>query len=72
MICIFLGAFEDEKREITYNDLYCVDLKKLDEWKTLIEDDTSKMEWLGSDSESDEEEDSEESEDDDSSEMDTD
>lgn len=74
---LYGGMFEDGDKQITFNDLYSLDLKKLDEWKTIIPDDTSTLEWLGSDSEdeekgslTDEEEDSEDEEDD--SEMETD
>lgn len=58
--CLFLygGMFEDGDKQVTYSDLYSLDLKKLDEWKTIVADDTSNQEWLGSDSD---EEDSEES-----------
>lgn len=59
--CLFLygGMFEDGDKQITYCDMYSLDLKKLDEWKTIITDDTSNQEWLGSESE--EESESEES-----------
>lgn len=50
---LYGGMFEDGDREITYADMYSLDLKKLDEWKTIIADDTSNQEWLGSESEED-------------------
>lgn len=53
------GMYEDGSKQITLQDFYALDLKKLDEWKVIIDDD-KKQEWLGSDSESDEELDSEE------------
>jgi hypothetical protein len=43
-------------------------LKKLEEWKVLIADDTSTQEWLGSDNESNDEDDDEEIEDEEESE----
>lgn len=51
--CLFLygGMFEDGDKQITYSDMYSLDLKKLEEWKIIIADDTSKQEWLGSESE---------------------
>lgn len=55
--CLFLygGMFEDGDKQVTYADMYSLDLKKLDEWKTIIPDDTTKQEWLGSESESESE-----------------
>lgn len=74
ILYLYGGMFEDGDKQITFSDLYSLDLKKLDEWKTIIADDTSTTEWLGSDSE--EEEDSNEEDDsvsdDNDSEMDTD
>ncbi|KAJ8951339.1 hypothetical protein NQ318_009273 [Aromia moschata] len=72
VLYLYGGMFEDGDKQITFSDFYALDLKKLDEWKTLIADDTSAAEWLGSDSEESEEEEggSEESEDSES-EMDT-
>lgn len=61
ILYLYGGMFEDGDKQITLSDFYALDLKKLDEWKTLISDDTSVMEWLGSDSEESAEE--EESED---------
>ncbi|XP_050303701.1 kelch domain-containing protein 4 [Anthonomus grandis grandis] len=73
ILYLYGGMFEDGGRELTFSDLYSIDLKKVDEWKVIIEDDSSKMEWLGSDSESgSDEDDSDESEEDSDSEMDTD
>lgn len=56
--CLFLygGMFEDGDKQITYCDMYSLDLKKLDEWKTIIADDTNSQEWLGSESEEESEE----------------
>lgn len=76
---LYGGMFEDGDKQITFNDLYSVDLKKLDEWKTLIPDDMSTLDWLGSDSEEgedsggeeDESDDDNDEEDSDDSEMDT-
>ncbi|CAG9856038.1 unnamed protein product [Phyllotreta striolata] len=62
VLYLYGGMFEDGDKQITFSDFYSLDLKKLDEWKTLIADDTSKIEWLGSDSESDDDEESEDDE----------
>lgn len=61
---LYGGMFEDGDKQITYNDLYSVDMKKLDEWKTIINDDSASGEWLGSDSSSEDSESSESEEDD--------
>ncbi|XP_060520369.1 kelch domain-containing protein 4 [Cylas formicarius] len=55
MLYLYGGMFEDGDRQLTYSDLYSLDLKKLDKWKTLIEDSGAKMEWFGSDSEQEDE-----------------
>lgn len=72
VLYLYGGMFEDGDKQITYNDLYSLDIKKIDEWKTIIADDSKSVEWLGSGSEEessgDNEEDDENSED---SEMDT-
>ncbi|KAI4469831.1 kelch domain-containing protein [Holotrichia oblita] len=57
---LYGGMFEDGDKQITLNDFYSFDMKKMDEWKTIIADDQI-QEWLGSDSGS-EGEDSESSE----------
>lgn len=67
-----IGMFEDGEREVTFSDLYSIDVKKLDEWKTVIQDDAAKMEWLGSDSESEEDDDDSDSGSEGDSEMETD
>lgn len=75
VLYLYGGMFEDGDKQITFSDLYSLDLKKLDEWKPIITDDTNTMEWLGSDSEDmDESDGEEESADDESddSEMETD
>lgn len=63
VLYLYGGMFEDGDKQITFSDFYALDLKKLDEWKTLISDSTSTMEWLGSDSEESAEEEEDESED---------
>ena len=61
--------FEDEEdRQLTFNDFYSLDIRKLDTWQTLIESDIKTMEWFESDDDEGEEDESED--DDDSEEMD--
>ena len=65
--------FEDEEdRQLTLNDFYSLDIRKLDTWQTLIESDIKTMEWFESDDdeEDDDEEDDESDDDDDAEEMD--
>ncbi|KAG5896299.1 hypothetical protein JTB14_008855 [Gonioctena quinquepunctata] len=74
VLYLYGGMHEDGDKQVTYSDFYSLDLKKLDEWKTIIADDTSTLEWLGSESESEgeSEEESGSEESDGSEEMDTD
>ncbi|XP_072452229.1 kelch domain-containing protein 4 [Chiloscyllium punctatum] len=74
---IYGGMFEVGDRQFTLNDLYCIDLHKMNEWKVLVETDPKSQDWLESDSEDEEEcegaaggEDEEEEDDDESSEED--
>nr|XP_023020044.1 kelch domain-containing protein 4-like [Leptinotarsa decemlineata] len=71
VLYLYGGMYEDGDKQITFSDFYSLDLKKNEEWKTIIEDDTSSLEWLGSDSESDEGSEEESEESDSSEEMDT-
>ena len=55
--------FEDEEdRQLTFNDFYSLDSRKLDCWHTLIESDIKTMEWF--DSEDDDEDDDEDADED--------
>ncbi|XP_044252755.1 kelch domain-containing protein 4-like [Tribolium madens] len=75
VLYLYGGMFEDGDKQVTFSDFYSIDLRKLDEWKVIIQDDTSSQEWFGSDDESndEDEEESEEGEEDESdSEMETD
>ncbi|XP_067854104.1 kelch domain-containing protein 4 isoform X2 [Heptranchias perlo] len=74
---IYGGMFEVGDRQFTLNDLYCIDLHKMDEWKVLVETDPKTQEWLEEEESEGEEEcegaaggedEEEEEEDDDSSE----
>ncbi|KAK9871490.1 hypothetical protein WA026_012862 [Henosepilachna vigintioctopunctata] len=48
---IYGGMFEIGDKQITLNDFYSIDLKKLNAWKTIITDENSELSWVGSDSE---------------------
>ncbi|XP_043937466.1 kelch domain-containing protein 4 [Protopterus annectens] len=55
VLFVYGGMFEVGDRQFTLNDLYCIDLHKLEEWKVLVEMDPKTQEWLEeSDSEGDE------------------
>lgn len=62
VLYLYGGMFEDGDKQITFNDFYCLDLKKLNEWKTIIPDDVSKLEWLESDDSENEREESDDNE----------
>lgn len=55
LLYVYGGMFEAGDRQVTLSDLYCLDLHKMEEWKTLVEMDPKSQEWL---EESDSEEDS--------------
>lgn len=61
---LFGGMFEDGDKQLTLGDFYSLDLKKLEEWRVLVEDDLKCIEWISeeSDSESSSEDDEEEEE----------
>ncbi|XP_069757940.1 kelch domain-containing protein 4 isoform X2 [Narcine bancroftii] len=46
VLYIYGGMFEVGDRQFTLNDLYCIDLHKMDEWKVLIETNPKTQEWL--------------------------
>ncbi|XP_055476876.1 kelch domain-containing protein 4 isoform X2 [Psammomys obesus] len=54
LLYVYGGMFEAGDRQVTLSDLYCLDLHKMEEWKTLIEMDPKSQEWL-EDTDSDEE-----------------
>lgn len=60
---IYGGMMEVKDEEITLDDLYCLNLSKLDEWKCIIP--ASKSEWIEASEEEDEDEDEDDSEDED-------
>ncbi|XP_023560972.1 kelch domain-containing protein 4 [Octodon degus] len=55
LLFVYGGMFEAGDRQVTLNDLYCLDLHRMEEWKTLVEMDPKTQEWL---EETDSEEDS--------------
>ena len=62
---VYAGLYEEDDRQYTLTDFYSLDAHKLDEWRTIIGCDLDKLEWLGSDSESDDSDDDEGDEEDD-------
>lgn len=55
VLYVYGGMFEVGDRQFTLNDLYAIDIHKMEEWKVLVEMDPKAQEWL-EESESDEEE----------------
>ncbi|XP_063168817.1 kelch domain-containing protein 4 isoform X2 [Candoia aspera] len=53
VLYLYGGMFEVGDRQFTLNDLYALDLHKMEEWKVLVEMDPKTQEWL-EESESDE------------------
>ena len=52
-VYLYGGKFEDkDDKEITFNDMYTLSIKKLDEWKFLFEDKDLKLEELKKNSDS--------------------
>ncbi|XP_036896115.1 kelch domain-containing protein 4 [Sturnira hondurensis] len=43
---LYGGMFETGSRQVTLNDLYCLDLHKMDEWTVLVEAGPETQEWL--------------------------
>ncbi|XP_063801734.1 kelch domain-containing protein 4 isoform X2 [Pseudophryne corroboree] len=60
ILYVYGGMFEVGDRQFTLNDLYSLDLHKMEEWKVLVEMDPKTQEWLDeSDSDDNEEEEAE-------------
>ena len=47
VLYLYGGILEQGERSYTLNDLWALDLKKMDKWKQLVE--TEQMDWRGSD-----------------------
>nr|XP_056718193.1 kelch domain-containing protein 4 [Euleptes europaea] len=58
VLYVYGGMFEVGDRQFTLNDLYALDIHKMEEWKVLVEMDPKTQEWL-EESESDEGEEAE-------------
>lgn len=71
---LFGGLYEEDEKQHTLNDLYALDLHKLDQWKVLIASQQKAHDWIddSESSSSDEECSSNDDSDEDSSGMDTD
>ncbi|KAM4722605.1 kelch domain-containing protein 4 [Rhinophrynus dorsalis] len=59
IIYVYGGMFEIGDRQFTLNDLYSLDLHKMEEWKVLVEMDPKTQEWLDESESEDEEEEAE-------------
>lgn len=46
LLFVYGGMFEAGDRQVTLNDLYCLDLHRMEEWKALVEMDPKTQEWL--------------------------
>lgn len=55
VLYVYGGMFEVGDRQFTLNDLYSLDLHKMEEWKVLVEMDPKTQEWLGESDSEDEE-----------------
>jgi hypothetical protein len=53
------GILEEDEKELTLNDFWCINADKMNEWVCLTKDDTLENEWKGEKSDDDEEEESE-------------
>ena len=56
-LCISAPALRSTDRQLTHNDLYSLDIHKLDEREVIIEDDIKPLEESDDDSEDDSDED---------------
>nr|CAB3259327.1 kelch domain-containing protein 4-like [Phallusia mammillata] len=54
---VYGGVFEEKEKQVTLNDLWSIDVKKMDEWKQIVEADDTSKDWM----EEEDEEDSDES-----------
>jgi len=46
ILYIYGGMFEEGEREVTLNDLWSIDHKKMDEWKQLVAADDTSTDWI--------------------------
>ncbi|CAK8986653.1 Kelch domain-containing protein 4, partial [Durusdinium trenchii] len=60
---VFGGTAEQGDRQITFDDLWTIDLNKMDEWSCLIEGDWQSLKWVGEDEQGEDDDDEEEEED---------
>jgi len=62
LLYLFGGLIESGEKDYTLKDFYSLDTKKLDTWKTIIEDDVKAMEWVQEEDDDEDEDDEEEGE----------
>nr|KAJ3420796.1 hypothetical protein HK105_005252 [Polyrhizophydium stewartii] len=56
-LVVYGGLIEDKKKEITLNDMWALNLDKLNEWVPILEDNAFTSQWLGEESDDDENDD---------------
>nr|XP_039259014.1 kelch domain-containing protein 4-like [Styela clava] len=56
---LYGGAYEEDEKQVTLNDMWCINLKTLTTWKQLYEADDTSGDWHESDSQSSSEDESE-------------
>ena len=57
MLYLYGGMFEEDEKQVTLNDLWVIDLKKMDTWQQLVEADDTSADWLENDDNSSDEDD---------------
>lgn len=58
ILYLYGGMYEEGDRRVTLSDFYALDTHKLDEWRTIVPFSSSNLEWLDSESESEDSTDS--------------
>jgi hypothetical protein len=43
ILYLYGGVREEGDKQVTYSDMYSIDTKKMDEWTTLIKDESEKL-----------------------------
>ena len=62
-VYLYGGIFEDGDRQITYDDMYLLDLHKMDTWKVLEKGNVSAQQWEESSSSGDDDDDDDDDDD---------
>ena len=59
MLFVYGGMFEENDKEVTLNDLWAIDFKKMESWQQLIEADDTSADWFENEDSSDDDNDEE-------------